>query len=80
MGVTLPLLVIATVLAVGASRRSTDSVGNEEEAGGHNRSDGVRTAKTIAGISLTLIATPFVLAALLLCVYGLFFLGYLLSH
>jgi hypothetical protein len=57
-----------------------ENAGREGEVGKPNRVEGVQTAKSIAGVSLALMATPFALAAMLLCAYGVFFLAYLLSH
>jgi hypothetical protein len=76
LGVSIPLLVIALVLATGAVKLD----GRDDPIGKTNRIDGVKVSKTITGISAALIATPFAIAAMLLCAYGSFFVIYLVSH
>jgi hypothetical protein len=80
MGVTVPLFAIAAVLAVGASRAATTDGPAADGTTPENGSHGVRAAKTIAGISFAAIATPFVLAAMILALYGLIFAVYWLRH
>jgi hypothetical protein len=81
LGVSIPLLAIASVLATGTFRRVGKLEGRDESVGKSNQiGGGVKVSKTIAGISVTLIAIPFALAAMLLCVYGLFIVIHWLSH
>jgi high-affinity Fe2+/Pb2+ permease len=51
LGVSVPLLAIAAVLARGSSKRVIENAGREGEVGKPNRVDGVKTAKSIAGVS-----------------------------
>ncbi len=80
MGVTVPLFAISAVLAGGASRAATTGAaaadGTTPESGSH----GIKVAKTIAGISLTAIGIPCILAAMFLAVYGIIFAVYWLRH
>ena len=80
LGVCLPLLVIAAVLSVAASKRSF--VNGRPATRDEQSSDlqGIRAAAAITKASLTLIGIPVALATLLLFTYGVLLAFYWLGR
>lgn len=82
LGVVVPLLALAALLAwLAASTSSINQTRFDRPVVQPNSvSSGDKAAKTVFGISLTLVAVPFALAGLILAIYGLLFIAGWLHH